>query len=73
MREVTDLNDVNQTCFFYTSQSAANSPDGSSTRFAGINVTVTPTWCSQLAMSLGYGLAYVRGKHDGEWSPWSKL
>lgn len=73
MREVSDLNDVNRTCFFYTAQGAANSPEGSINRFAGFAVVVSPAWRSQLVMNLGYGQAYVRGQHDGEWSSWVML
>ena len=38
LREVGDLNSVNRTCFFYSSQNAANTPEGSTSRFAGFAV-----------------------------------
>lgn len=73
LREVSDLNGVNQTRFFCTSQNAANTPEGSTARFVGFAVVVSATWCNQFVMNLGYGTAYVRGKHDGSWTTWSRL
>ena len=73
LREVGDLNSVNRTCFFYSSQNTANAPEGSKARFAGFAVVVSATWCNQFAMNLGYGTAYVRGQHDGSWTQWSRL
>ena len=73
LREVGDLNSVNRTCFFYSSQNAANTPEGATARFAGFAVVVSATWCSQFVMNLGYGTAYVRGQHDGAWTQWSRL
>lgn len=73
MSEVGDLNSIDGTCFFYSSQNAANTPEGATARFVGFAVVVSATWSNQFAMNLGYGTAYVRGKHDGSWTQWSGL
>ena len=73
MSEVSDLNSIDGTCFFYTSENASNTPDESKARFAGLSVAVSPTWSNQLVMNLGYGVVHVRGRHDGVWEQWRTI
>ena len=70
---VTDLNEVDGCCFFTTSVNPANNSGegGPSSYYYGLQLEYTPSFRTQIAMTIGSGRPRVRSCRDGEWSGWS--
>ena len=64
------MNDVTGIRFFYTIQKVSNAPLLTNERFTGFSVMIGTNWGNQLALRVGSGDLYIRGKYDGRWSSW---
>ena len=73
MTEVADLNELDHTCFFTTSQFASNKPIDDNSRYVGVCIAISSAWVNQVAIDGGYSNVYARGRHDGVWGEWSRL